>query len=160
MRKFICILIVLTGFHCRDPYNIVREYKSAFRSHIMFKEVQPDSAGSKYGLDWFGPAHQTINNSLFTCYNSRLSTTINLVSTESPGSNVILAPLRFIQTGSIELSYLYSILVRQYALSKEGYEFFTRMKKNTEQLGSIFNAQPSEISDNVWKPSLPPSYKS
>ncbi|MBL7698230.1 MAG: DUF4249 domain-containing protein [Chitinophagaceae bacterium] len=130
-------------------YEETWEYKSAFRSHIIFKEVPPDPAGNKYVLDWYDPANQTVNNSLFTCYNSRVSTSINLISTENLGSNVVLAPLRFIPEGSIELSYLYSILVRQYALSKEGYEFFTRMKKNTEQLGSIFDAQPSEISGNV-----------
>lgn len=129
-------------------YEETWEYKSAFRAHIGFRPVAPDSSGNKYVLDWLKP-DQSVDNSLFTCYNRRASTTINLVSTENLGSNVVLAPLRFIARGQIELSYLYSILVKQYALSQDGYEFFTRMKKNTEQLGSIFDAQPSEISGNV-----------
>lgn len=57
--------------------------------------------------------------------------------------------LQSIQRGAIELSVLYSILLKQYALSNEGYEFYVKMKKNTESLGSIFDAQPSDISGNV-----------
>ena len=42
----------------------------------------------------------------------------------------------------------YSVLVRQYALDKKGYEFYELMRKNTESLGSIFDAQPSEQRGN------------
>jgi hypothetical protein len=45
---------------------------------------------------------------------------------------------------------LYSINVRQYSLSKGRYEFLQRMKKNTEGTGSIFDAQPSELSGNIY----------
>jgi hypothetical protein len=39
--------------------------------------------------------------------------------------------------------------LKQYALTKDGYEFFSKMKKNTESLGSVFDAQPSELSGNI-----------
>ena len=47
------------------------------------------------------------------------------------------------------MSERYSVLVRQYALDKKGYNFYQLMKKNTESLGSIFDAQPTEITGNV-----------
>ncbi|HEY4196083.1 MAG TPA: DUF4249 family protein, partial [Mucilaginibacter sp.] len=36
-----------------------------------------------------------------------------------------------------------------YALTADAFNFYTNLKKNTEQLGSIFDAQPSEISGNI-----------
>ena len=44
---------------------------------------------------------------------------------------------------------MYSINVKQYALSHEAYLFFEKIKKNTEQLGSIFDPQPSELQGNI-----------
>jgi hypothetical protein len=59
------------------------------------------------------------------------------------------APIHFIGNGDERLAVRYSILVRQYALDKEGYEFYELMKKNTESLGTIFDAQPSQIKGNI-----------
>jgi len=44
---------------------------------------------------------------------------------------------------------LYSIDTKQYALTKPGYEFLEKMKKNTEGIGSIFDAQPSNLNGNI-----------
>jgi hypothetical protein len=44
---------------------------------------------------------------------------------------------------------LYYIHLKQYSLSPAAYFFNQKMKKNTEQLGSIFDAQPSDISGNI-----------
>jgi hypothetical protein len=39
--------------------------------------------------------------------------------------------------------------VRQYSLTQAGYNFLTLMQQNTESLGSIFDAQPSQITGNI-----------
>jgi uncharacterized protein DUF4249 len=44
---------------------------------------------------------------------------------------------------------LYSINVKQYAMSQEAYQFMQKMKKNTEQVGTLFDAQPSQITGNI-----------
>jgi len=49
----------------------------------------------------------------------------------------------------------YSIQVRQYALSADAYTFWTNLKKNTEQLGSIFEPQPSQINGNIHSATNP-----
>ena len=58
-------------------------------------------------------------------------------------------PLKIIPNADWRLSVLYSILVKQYAISAEHYEFLKRMKKNTEQTGSLFDAQPSALNGNI-----------
>lgn len=59
------------------------------------------------------------------------------------------APLKLIGAGEERLSERYSILVRQYAVEEGAYNFFDLMKKNTEDVGSLFSPQPSEIKGNI-----------
>ena len=60
------------------------------------------------------------------------------------------APVHFIGNGDERLAVRYSILIRQYGLDKEAYQFYELMKKNTESLGTIFDAQPSQIRGNMF----------
>ncbi len=128
-------------------YDETWEFHSAYRTLLGFKETSPGSG--VYQVVYLDPVTQSVDTTLFVCYNSRSSSNINLVSTEALDSNIVFTPVKTYTRGAIELSVLYSILVKQYGLSKEGYEFYVKMKKNTESLGSIFDAQPSEISGNV-----------
>ncbi|MDH6342529.1 hypothetical protein M2480_001151 [Parabacteroides sp. PFB2-12] len=44
---------------------------------------------------------------------------------------------------------LYSILVKQYALSPEAYDYFRNLQKNIDDTGSIFAPQPTEMKGNI-----------
>lgn len=57
----------------------------------------------------------------------------------------IVSPAR----GSSRLREGYSVLVKQAVLTRAGFDFFETMKKNTESLGSIFDAQPSQLFGNI-----------
>ena len=59
------------------------------------------------------------------------------------------APIIFIKGNTQRLSEQYSILVRQYGLTKEAYLYLDNMRKNTEQIGGIFDPQPSELKGNM-----------
>jgi hypothetical protein len=113
------------------------KYSSAFSSTLEYVDDQliprPDSDGIYY------------------CWRSDVSTNINVASTEKLSENVISNyPLTEIPYAtSDKLIDKYSILVRQYSLTKEWYEWNQKIKKNTEQLGSIFDAQPSETGGNI-----------
>ncbi|HEX3767521.1 MAG TPA: DUF4249 domain-containing protein, partial [Puia sp.] len=86
-----------------------------------------------------------------TCWLSSQSSDINLSSTTSLNADVVSEfPLHTISyDGSNRLVTRYSILVKQIVLSKDAYEWKQKLKKNTEQLGSIFDAQPSETGGNL-----------
>jgi hypothetical protein len=93
---------------------------------------------------------RTPNEDVFTCWKYGKSSTIILGSSARLQSdNIYRAPVNFIENESEKLAVRYSILLRQYALDKKGYEFYEMMKKNTEGLGSIFDPQPSEIRGNI-----------
>jgi Domain of unknown function (DUF4249) len=93
----------------------------------------------------------------FNCWNTGLSSGILIASTISLSSDLVYQfPLTKISyTASNRLTMRYSILVKQTVLSKEGYEWTQQLKKNTEQLGSIFDAQPSETGGNIHNISDP-----
>jgi len=85
-----------------------------------------------------------------TCWKYGISNKIILGSSAHLQSdNIFRAPVAFFVNGDEKLAVRYSILLHQYALDKQGYEFYEMMKKNTESLGTIFDAQPSEIKGNI-----------
>ena len=57
--------------------------------------------------------------------------------------------VHFIPLGSDKLNFRYSMLLKQQSLTREAYEYFLLMKKNTENIGSIFDPQPSELRGNI-----------
>jgi hypothetical protein len=50
---------------------------------------------------------------------------------------------------STKLRYKYSILVKQYSLSAEEFAYWELLQKNTENIGTIFDPQPSQLTGNV-----------
>jgi Domain of unknown function (DUF4249) len=87
----------------------------------------------------------------FTCWRSDVSTTINIASTEKLTSNVIYQyPVALIPYDNTnKLIDEYSILVKQTVLSQDWYEWIQKLQRNTEQLGSIFDALPTETGGNI-----------
>lgn len=87
---------------------------------------------------------------IYYCWKYDTSSTILLAnSTRLQEDKIYRAPLHFIERNSEKLSVRYSINVRQYALDREAYNFYELMKKNTEQIGSLFTAQPFELQGNM-----------
>jgi len=64
-------------------------------------------------------------------------------------SVIINNPIAFVHAADEKLSVKYSILVKQHALTAAAFNFYSIIKKNTEQIGSIFDAQPSELKGNI-----------
>ena len=84
------------------------------------------------------------------CSASDTSSTIVLGSSAKLTQSVIYQnPVISIPSTSEKFENEYSILVRQYALTKDAFTFYTNMKKNSEQLGSFFDALPSQNPGNL-----------
>lgn len=97
-----------------------------------------------------GSVIRRVVNNIFTCWRSGNSSNIFLGSSAKLTNDVIsLAPILRIRNGEIRLSVRFSINVRQYGLTKDAFEYWDRLKKNTEQLGTIFDPQPSANKTNI-----------
>ena len=84
------------------------------------------------------------------CWGNALSSPIQIAKTTSLTRDVIADfPLRRIASTSDRLYRRYSILVQQYALTKEEYAYWELLRKNTESIGSLFDPQPSQLTGNV-----------
>jgi hypothetical protein len=79
-----------------------------------------------------------------------------LATTDKLSQNIIYEyPIVFIPQGDEKLSVRYSVLVKQYAISKEAYDYWQSLKSSTELTGSIFDPQPGQITGNVHSLSNP-----
>jgi hypothetical protein len=119
-------------------YDETWEYAARFTSYIKY-----------LGSGQF--ATRTPEEMIHICYMDLPSSTIAIGSSEKLKEDILYEyPLVFIPYAtSDKLVRKYSILVKQYVLTKDWFEWESILKKNTEQLGSIFDAQPSDISGNI-----------
>jgi len=84
------------------------------------------------------------------CWGVDTSSSILLGSSAKLSQDVIYKmPVTSVVSTSEKMEDEYSILVTQYALSADAYNFYTNLKKNTESLGSIFDPEPSQINGNI-----------
>lgn len=131
-----------------DPANASHyyryDYEETWETHANYV--------ARYLWDPVGQYPRELDPSelVYQCWKTYNSTSINLATSTALQSDVIFQkPLVFIANTDQKLSVRYSILVKQYVLSKEAYEFFQLMKKNTESLGTVFDPQPSQITGNI-----------
>jgi hypothetical protein len=134
-----------------DPLNNTRyyqwEYEETWEFHSTFASSLKyvTSGGQNVGVMFREPSDPEI----YTCWQFNPSTAILLGSSAKLAKDVIHLPLTLVPGADWKMSVLYSINVRQYSWTKEGFEFLGRMKKNTESLGSVFDPQPSELNGNI-----------
>ena len=91
-----------------------------------------------------------LSNQIYRCYQSDRSTNIEVTSTAKLSLDIVYKyEAVFIPTGSIKISALYSALIKQYAITEEAFNYWTNLKKNTEQLGTLFDLQPFSELGNI-----------
>ncbi len=87
----------------------------------------------------------------FYCWNSSISTNINILSTESLSQNKVCQhPVKTIYNTDMRLSYLYAIEVFQKGLSEEAYKYWETLLKNNDGSAGIFAPQPNEMRGNLF----------
>jgi len=87
---------------------------------------------------------------IYNCWQTDNSTNIIEANSTQLSQDIIShQPITTIPQGSQKLGVEYLIVVRQYALTDSAYNFLSLMQQNTEQLGSIFDASPSQLTGNI-----------
>ncbi|MBN8859102.1 MAG: DUF4249 domain-containing protein [Sphingobacteriales bacterium] len=129
-----------------DPQNDTRYYSWGFTETWEFHSAYI----SRWEYRNKKMVLRSYPDSLYTCWQSYTSPNIIIGSTAKLSEDIVyLQPLTFIPQDSWKIGSRYSILVRQRALSKGAYEYFENLRKNSEQLGSIFDPQPSTSIGNI-----------
>jgi len=86
----------------------------------------------------------------YVCWHYNDYSDILLASSTQLNHDLIYdAPIVFIPDTSQKITVRYSILVTQYALTKDAFSWWKILQKNTEQIGSIFGVQPSANPGNI-----------
>jgi hypothetical protein len=132
-----------------DPANNTRYYRYSYDETWQFH-----SAFESYDYLSTSPVDTVLPRSLsklvYTCWRSDTASTILLNSTAKLVKDVVSEnPVTFIASTSEKIGNRYSILVKQYALTVDAFNYYQQLKNNTENLGSIFDAQPSELPGNI-----------
>jgi hypothetical protein len=131
-----------------DPTNITKYYR------WQSVETWEYQSFKNSVIEYTGPPGQYIlrgfDNQIFRCYSTQPSSTIEVTSTNRLSSDIVNKfEITSIPTGSEKISELYSDLVKQYAITEEAYNFWDNLRKNTEQLGSLFDLQPFSELGNI-----------
>jgi hypothetical protein len=119
----------------RYEYQETWEYHSAYYASYLFVNG---------ALQTYSP------NTIYTCWHGDISSQIILANSTQLGQAVIYEkPLVPIPPDAQQLSVKYSILVKQYALTQDAFNWWSIMQNNTENIGSIFGVQPSTDQGNL-----------
>lgn len=127
------------------------EYEETWRFHVTYQSL--------FKTNGTAIVPRSASDQVYFCFGSAVSSNVITGSSVKLSQDVIFQqPLTSIEASSEKISVRYSILLKQYALNQDAYNFWAILRTNTEQLGSIFDAQPSEQFGNihcVTTPSLP-----
>lgn len=135
-----------------DPQNNTRYYRWDFIETWQYRSVYETDMGVQNGMIYFRDS----TNQIYNCWRSMNSTEILLASSVRLSQDVIdKMPLQIIPEKSEKLSVRYSMLLKQYALTEEAYKYWEILQKNTQKLGTLFDAQPSQLVSNIYNTTNP-----
>lgn len=116
----------------QETWQFTSAYEAKYRYNPTTKLVEPRK------------------DDIYHCWRTVNSTAVTQTNTARLGQDVVVDyPLTFLPANSERLPIRYSILVQQFAQSKEEYDYWETLKKNTESLGTINDPLPTQITGNV-----------
>ena len=103
-----------------------------------------------YREDWeVNAAIRRVENYPYNCWNSSRNKDLLLGTTETVVHGQLMDILTEINPSDRRLSSLYRIIVNQNAIRKRTYDYYLNIKKNAENMGSLFAPVPSELLGNI-----------
>jgi hypothetical protein len=132
--------------NAHDPSGQTRYYRW---SYIETWEYQSNYA-SMWVLDNGLPRVREQYEDINTCWRTDTLKKIMVASTTHLSEDLVTNfNLRKIDRSSIMLSRMYSILVKQQALTQEAYDYWVNLQKVSENLGSMFDPLPGQVNGNI-----------
>jgi len=123
----------------RWEYIETAEYNSRFFSKYIYN-------GNTEEIEY----RDQINQNIYICWRTDTSTNILLGNSSKLTEDLIIEKeIRRFGPESWEHRFKYSILVRQFALTEEEYDYWNTIEQSTENIGSLNDTQPSNIVSNI-----------
>ena len=90
---------------------------------------------------------------VYRCWKYNNSSNILVSSSKSLEKDLISAfPVQYVSGATDRLGVKYNILVKQYALNEESYNYWKDHEKINENLGTLYDPQPYVIKGNIYNP--------
>jgi len=137
---------VSISVHTHDPSNNTRYYRWEFNETWTYASLFHAEWIVKDGWIYLRDSITQIDS----CWRTANSNNIVVGSSVALNEDVISDfPVTVIPQHHEKLGKRYSILVKQYAVTEEAFRYLQLIQKNTEQLGTLFDAQPSQLKGNM-----------
>jgi hypothetical protein len=137
---------VVVYVNAHDATKNTRFYRWKFEETYEYKTAYFSALDRDYDKQEIIIRKQDIS----TCWQTLESKDIKLGSTIKLSDDIIKdVPVNVIKIETNKLLLKYSILVKQYALSREAFEYWTDLAKTTQGTGSLFDPQPSQVTGNI-----------
>jgi hypothetical protein len=96
------------------------------------------------------------SNQKHRCWTTDTSANILLANSAALHQDIIDSfNLITLPDGDQKITKVYSILVRQYALTEDAYNFWLLIQKTTQDVGTLFDIQPTQLTGNIHCTSNP-----
>jgi hypothetical protein len=132
--------------HTHDPSNNTRYYRwqglETWERHSFFESYYEFVNGHI--------VEKPFTTQNFRCWKTEALSDIIIANTLNLQQDVVsYQPLTTVTRVTEKAIYRYSILVKQIALTRESFDFWNTIRKNTELTGSLFDPQPSQYTTNI-----------
>lgn len=135
-----------------DPLNNTKYYRWDFTETWQYRAPYITNYGVQNGLIFLRDS----SNQIYNCWKTANSTQIATASSIALSKDVISrARIHTILKDNERLGIRYTINVRQYALSAEAFTYWQILQRNTQQLGTVFDPQPSQLKGNYFNKTNP-----
>ncbi|MEO9483202.1 MAG: DUF4249 domain-containing protein [Ekhidna sp.] len=130
-----------------DPANDTRyylwDYEETYEYNSRYKSLLERDGGNL--------VRRRDENQIFVCWETDYSSDILLQTSIQLEKDIIankpIVSYKLNETDKFDR--VYSLLVNQYALSSDEYDFWSLLEKNSESPGTLFDPQPSQLSSNI-----------
>jgi hypothetical protein len=131
-----------------DPDNPVKGIEILVDTH------DPENKTRYYSWSWnetwefYTPYHKDTIPS--HCWKYDSCKVIQIGSTDHLTEDILENyPLYYISEGTNRLAVRYSVLVKQYSLTKEAFNYWSRIKETNENTGTLFDPIPTQVTGNI-----------
>ena len=131
-----------------EPRYYMWKYEEDWEFHASL-DLLAIKGISNYNKDKY-EFESTKINPYYYCWGHRNSSDIHIYSTSNLRENTVKdKKLLNIPIDDVRISYIYSILVKQWSLTPEAYNYFHTLEKMTENSDGLFQLMPSDLKGNV-----------